>query len=65
MINLVAGSHLLYAYDQLSGCRFLIDTGAELSIYPPSPQQLRTLQLVTQHQTPLIAANGTPIRDVW
>ena len=64
VINSVTGSHL-YAFDQLSGRRFLIDTGAELSICPPSPQQLRMPQPAAhQHQVQptLVAANGTPIR---
>ncbi|KHJ41124.1 hypothetical protein D918_08817 [Trichuris suis] len=49
---------LLFAWDRLSGRRFLIDTGAEISIVPPTSADTRS-----RKQTPsLIAANNSSIK---
>ena len=50
-------SRRLFVHDSISGCRFLVDTGAEVSVLPPTP---------TERQHPsshfeLHAANRTPI----
>ena len=56
-ISLVAGSSaLLYALDIPSGKHFLIDTGAEVSIFPSPPTHRQHLDSPT-----LVAANGTHI----
>ena len=58
-VNSVAGtSDLLFTSDIHTGRRFLIDTGADIRVYPPTPQQ--------RHNSPgglqLLAANGSNIR---
>ncbi|KFD60597.1 hypothetical protein M514_27230 [Trichuris suis] len=50
--------HLLYARDRNSGRRFLIDTGAELSVVPPTGMQTRT----AVSTRPLAAANNSTIK---
>ena len=50
-------SRLLYAVDRNSGRRFLVDSGAEVSVFPASPYQI---QLGSQG-LPLAAANGSSI----
>ena len=49
---------LFFVRDQQSGQKFLVDTGAEVSVMPAST----TDQKHGQTDTPLYAANGTPIR---
>ena len=56
-------SRLLYIYDQVSGRRFLIDTGAAASIYPATAAQRNAYTSQSdQNQHRLVAANGTEIR---
>ena len=55
---MTGGSNLLYASDAHSGRRFLIDTGAEISVFPPGPAQLRGPATGPS----LVAANGSTIR---
>jgi len=50
-------SHLLFLTDSNSGHRFLIDTGAEVSIIPPSPAERKN----KQECSGLRAINGSPI----
>uniref|UniRef100_A0A5S6QIV2 RNA-directed DNA polymerase n=1 Tax=Trichuris muris TaxID=70415 RepID=A0A5S6QIV2_TRIMR len=50
--------HLLYARDRNSGRRFLVDTGAELSVVPPTGIQTRT----AVSTRPLVAANNSTIK---
>ena len=50
-------SRLLYVTDHITGLRFLVDTGAEVSVLPPSRIE-RTHQ---QDNFSLSAVNGTPI----
>ena len=50
-------SHLLFLTDANSGRRFLIDTGAEVSVIPPSP----TDQKIKQDCAGLRAVNGSAI----
>ena len=50
-------SHLLHIKDRDSGCTFLVDTGAAVSVIPPSKQERR---LTTDHLS-LTAANGSAI----
>ena len=48
---------LLYAYDSKASTRYLVDTGAEVSIVPPKPGE------TSMPDTPLLrAANGTTIK---
>ena len=48
---------LLYVTDRTSGMKFLVDTGAAVSILPPSKDD----RVSTQPAYDLLAANGTPI----
>ena len=48
----------LHIVDQASGTRYLVDTGACVSLYPASPQQASSPDL---HQLNLTAANGQQI----
>ena len=58
VVNLVtSGSNLLYASDAHSGRRFLIDTGAEISVFPPGLTQLRGPATGPS----LVTANGSTI----
>ncbi|XP_045101326.1 uncharacterized protein LOC123498228 [Portunus trituberculatus] len=50
--------HLLYISDRPSGRRFLIDTGAEVSVLPPSSKDVRS----GKRSGPLTAANGSIIK---
>lgn len=50
-------SHLLYVWDRASGHKFLVDTGAQISVFPASSQDRRM-----RDGEPLVAANGTKIR---
>ena len=50
---------LLHAIDENSRRRFLVDTGAKVSVYPASVSDIRSGRL----GPPLEAANGTPIRS--
>lgn len=50
--------HLLYIWDRHSGRRFLVDTGAEVSVLPPSSSDTRS----SKNGPPLTAANGSNIR---
>ena len=49
-------SHLLYVCDRNTGLKFLVDTGAQVSVFPATPQERRV-----QKTEPLIAANGSSI----
>ena len=51
-------SNTLSVEDKKSGLSYLVDTGAEVSVYPASAQDRRTLQ----PSNTLSAANGTSIR---
>ena len=51
-------NRLLYVSDKYSGRRFLIDTGAEVSVLPATPADCRT----NQSGPALVAANGSSIR---
>ena len=58
VVNSVAGkTSLLFATDNDSGTRFLVDTGAEVSVYPP----VAGLRSPISSQT-LVAANGSTIQ---
>ena len=48
---------LLFERDKISGGRFLVDTGAEVSVFPAPGMVRRT----TQPGASLIAANGRTI----
>ena len=57
----MASSHtegLLFVRDQISGNRFLVDTGAEVSVFPATRMAMRS----TQPGVSLVAANGSTIR---
>ena len=54
-------SRLLHITDRNSGLTYLIDTGAAVSVIPPSREDRR---LSTDHLN-LRAANGTPIPTNW
>ena len=49
-------SHLLYVWDRNSGHKLLVDTGAQVSVFPASAHERRS-----QKTEPLIAANGSTI----
>lgn len=49
----------LFIYDPISKYEFLIDTGADMSVVPPSSHETNTLK---PNQSELFAANGTPIK---
>ena len=49
---------LLYVRDEVSGGRFLVDTGAEVSVFPATRMVTRT----TQPGVSLVAANGSTIQ---
>lgn len=48
----------IHIHDQKTSNRFLIDTGADISIIPPMPRELRSPAKLHQ----LFAANGSPIQ---
>ena len=50
-------TRLLYAWDRHSGRRFLVDTGAEVSVFPASNKDRHSQSL----ETKLTAANGSDI----
>ena len=50
-------SRLFYVTNKRSGFRFLVDTGAEASVIPPSPTERKHRQECLGLQ----AVNGTPI----
>ena len=50
-------SRLFYVTDKHSGYRYLVDTGAEVSVIPPSPTERKH----RQERSGLQAVNGTPI----
>ena len=50
-------SRLFYIMDKLSGCRLLVDTGAEVSVLPPSFSERKQ----RQEGCNLLAVNGSPI----
>ena len=52
-------TRLLYARDNKSGRSFLVDTGARVSVFPPSSSDTRS----GNSGPPLEAANGTAIRS--
>ena len=49
-------SHLLYVWDRNTGHKLLVDTGAQVSVFPASAQDRRQ-----QKTVPLVAANGSQI----
>lgn len=49
-------SHLLYVWDRNTGHKFLVDTGAQVSVFPASAQERHG-----KKSDPLIAANGSKI----
>ena len=49
-------SHLLYVRDRNTGNKLLVDTGAQVSVYPASASERRR-----QKTEPLVAANGSKI----
>ena len=49
-------SHLLYVWDRKTGHKFLVDTGAQVSVFPASAAERRG-----QKTEPLVAANGSKI----
>ena len=49
-------SRLLYVWDRTAGHKFLVDTGAQVSVFPASPQDRRR-----QKMDALVAANGSKI----
>ena len=51
-------TRLLYARDRYSGRRFLVDTGAEVSVFPASSKDRHS----QPQKTKLTAANGSNIR---
>ena len=55
-----AKSILLHIRDPISGAQFLIDTGAEVSVIPPTSKE-RSRPRPTR--TGLVAANGSPIKS--
>ena len=52
-------SHLVEIYDRISGKRFLIDTGSQFSIIPPTHKERNQKDKAT---VSLVAANGTAIK---
>ena len=54
-------SRLLYVTDNNSRRRFLVDTGAAVSIYPAS-KAVKQTSTTPSHGTKLVAANSTHIR---
>lgn len=53
-------SRLLLILDTMSQCRFLVDTGAEVSLLPPT-SHLHKHATATDHGFSLLAANGSSI----
>ena len=53
-------SNTLSLEDKISGTTYLVDTGADVSVYPAS----RTVKNTTKTDSPLVAANGTKI-STW
>ena len=49
-------SHLLYVWDRNTGHKLLVDTGAQVSVFPASAQDRRQ-----QKTAPLVAAKGSQI----
>lgn len=49
-------SSLIYVTDKLAAYRYLVDTGAEVSVFPPTRQNRRSLEVAT-----LQVANGSRI----
>ena len=49
-------SHLLYVWDRNTCRKLLVDTGAQVSVFPVTPRDRRR-----QNTEPLIAANGSTI----
>ena len=63
-VVVVAGttnSRLLHIQDRASGCSFLIDTGAEITLIQVSPAD-NCAAVSSTHSAPLVAANGTEIK---
>ena len=48
----------MHIFDTISGTHFLVDTGAEVSIVPPTTAEVKEPQ-----NRNLIAANGSPIKS--
>ena len=57
-VNLVAGGKLLHVQDEESGMKLLVDTGAEVSLIPPTPHDRK----FGKTSIALTAANGSAIR---
>ena len=52
---------LLFVWDKVSGDRFLVDTGAEVSVFPATGLITGT----KQPGTSLVVANGSTIKTYW
>ena len=53
---------LITVHDPLTNLQFLVDTGAQLSIVPPTAFPQSALKLAVSPGLVLKAANGTPIK---
>ena len=49
----------LSVHDKKSGSSYLVDTGADVSVYPAAKNERKSSML----STPLVAANGTSIKS--
>ena len=56
-ISGLSSSHRLFIKDKISGLKYLVDTGAEVSVLPPSRVSARCPSAIQLH-----AANGTMIK---
>ena len=65
LLKSVTGPSSLLATDQRTGLKFLIDTGAQISLLPATFSDIARFRIDgnTQHTLNLSAANGTPIRN--
>ena len=61
MVAGATNSRLLHIQDRSSGCSFLIDTGAEVSLVPASPAD-HCAFVSSTHFAPLVAANRKEIK---
>lgn len=57
-VNQPANIQRIHVQDQKTSRQFLIDTGADISVLPPSPRE----QLQPTNTNQLFAANGSPIK---
>lgn len=54
--------NLFFVNDRMSGQRFLVDTGAEVSVLPASASQRQNRNCLSNSSCPLTAANGSKIQ---